>query len=443
MTASARTVNDLRLLDNVDIPDALEIEITTDAAKFMTRKATMNKSNTILFGSAFRQGNRIQFTTSMTLRDYLALAEEKRAQKGQTVEQLRLVPNRPKIESHQKDIKKYLLETACAGEKFIFPNFMLNFGAGWSEEAPKGKLTLLVSDEETLVWPAIFEPPSNARLKVADGAHRTNSGRELLDELREQEQSDALLNNAVGVSIVMEASSDQAHQDFADCAKAKPISESVRGTFDVRDIVGRFARNLVLGNDFMKVNVDATSPSVNLSSNSTKIWSMSAVRGYILNAIPNYGNMSDDEKKLVMSDFEPLSEYVDALVENIPLLRDIAAGVAKPGEMRKQRGGCVLMRGAGWGFLMHARAQAIAKGIAPELMAERLGEIDWFVLKEDAPPKPLDNPERTYDWLREAAQPAWLRMTVVNVERGSYRLKGARDNIYGAFTQLTPELLAA
>lgn len=438
-----RSINDLRLLDNVDLPEGLDVEITTDSTKFMTRKATLNKSNTVLFGSAFRQGNRIQFTTSMTLRDYLALAEEKRAEKGQTVEQLRLMPNRPKIESHQKDIKKYLLETACAGEKFIFPNFMLNFGAGWSEEAPKGKLTLLVTDEETLVWPAIFEPPSNARLKVADGAHRTNSARELLDALKEAEAADALLNNAVGVSIVMEANPDQAHQDFADCAKAKPISDSVRGTFDVRDIVGRFTRNLVLHNDFLKVNVDATSPSVNLSSNSVRVWSMSAVRGYILNSVPKYDSMTDEEKKLALNDIEPFSDYIDALVENLPILRDIAAGVAKPGEIRKQRGGCVLLRGAGWGLLMHARAQALANGMAPELMAERLGEVDWFVLKEDANPKPIDNPEKTYDWLRAAAQPAWLRMTVVNIERGTYRLKGARDNILGAFEELKPELLAA
>jgi hypothetical protein len=440
MTTSS--INDLRLLDTVDVPDGLDIEITTDAAKFMTRKATLNKSNTVLFGSAFRQGNRIQFTTSMTMRDYLALAEEKRATKGQTVEQLRLVPNRPKIESHQKDIKKYLLETACAGEKFIFPNFMLNYGAGWTEEAPKGKLTLLVTDEETLVWPAIFEPPSDVRLKVADGAHRTNSARELLDTLP-AEAAQAMLGNAVGVSIVMESSPDQAHQDFADCAKAKPISDSVRGTFDVRDIVGRFARNLVLHNDFLKVNVDATSPSVNLSSNSVRVWSMSAVRGYILNSVPKYENMSDEEKKAALADVEPFSDYIDALVENVPILRDIAAGVAKPGEIRKQRGGCVLLRGAGWGLLMHARAQAIANGVAPELMAERLGAIDWFVLRDDANPKPLDNPEKTYEWLREAAQPAWLRMTVVNVERGTYRLKGARENILGAFDELKPELLAA
>ena len=424
------------------MPDGLDREITTDAAKFMTRKATLNKSNTVLFGSAFRQGNRIQFTTSMTMRDYLALAEEKRATKGQTVEQLRLVPNRPKIESHQKDIKKYLLETACAGEKFIFPNFMLNYGAGWTEEAPKGKPTLLVTDEETSFGQRSLSPrPTSAsKLPTAPTAPIAPANSSTPSPA---EAAQAMLGNAVGVSIVMESSPDQAHQDFADCAKAKPISDSVRGTFDVRDIVGRFARNLVLHNDFLKVNVDATSPSVNLSSNSVRVWSMSAVRGYILNSVPKYENMSDEEKKAALADVEPFSDYIDALVENVPILRDIAAGVAKPGEIRKQRGGCVLLRGAGWGLLMHARAQAIANGVAPELMAERLGAIDWFVLRDDANPKPLDNPEKTYEWLREAAQPAWLRMTVVNVERGTYRLKGARENILGAFDELKPELLAA
>jgi hypothetical protein len=438
-----RTKDDLRLLDVVDLPEGLDLEVTQDADKFMRRKATLNKSNTILFGMAFRQGNRIQFTTSMTINDYLALTEMHRADKGYTVEQLRGVSNRPKIESHQRDIKKYLLETACVREKFIFPNFMLNFGAKWNEESPKARLTLLVTDEETFAWPAIFEPPAGKRLSVTDGAHRTSTLRELLDNLKDEEATQALLDNGVGVTIVMEPLKDQAHQDFADCAKAKPISDSVRGTFDVRDIVGRFARDLVQENAFLQVNVDATSPSVNLSSNSVRVWSMSAVRGYILNAIPGYDTLTDDRKREVLSDIEPLDEYVDALAEHVPILRDIAKGVAKPGEIRKQRGGCVLLRGAGLGILMHAHAQAVVNGIPPEVMAKRLGEVDWFVLKEDAGPKPIDNPEKTYDWLRSAAQPAWLRMTVVNVERGSYRLKGARDNILGAFDELKADLLAA
>jgi hypothetical protein len=442
MTVRSRTINDLRLLDSVDLPEGLDVNVTTDAGTFMTRQATLNKANHVLFGMAFRQGNRIQFTTSMTLNDYLALAEEKRAEKGWTVEQLRNVPNRPKIESHQKDIRNYLKETACVGAKWIFPNFSLNFGAGWTEESPKGKLTLLVSDEETLAWPAIFEPPAGKRLSVADGAHRTNSARELLDALKDAAASEALLSNAVGVTVVMEANKDQAHQDFSDMAKAKPISDSVRGTFDVRDIVGRFTRDLVQQNDFLKVNVDATSPSVNLSSNSVRVWSMSAVRGYILNSIPGYDKLSDEAKKAALADIEPFSDYIDSLADHLPILRDIATGVAKPGEIRKQRGGCVLLRGAGWGILMHARAQAIANGIAPEIMAERLGDVDWFVLKDGADPRPVDA-EKTYDWLKVAAQPAWLRMTAINIEKGTYRIKGARDNILGAFDELKSELLAA
>jgi hypothetical protein len=424
------------------VPDGLDVEVTTDPTKFMLRKATLNKSNTVLFGMAFRQGNRIQFTTSMTLSDYLALAEMHRADKGWTVEELRGASNRPKIESHQKDIKKYLIETACVGAKFIFPNFVLSFGAGWTDQSPKAKLTLLATDEETLAWPAIFEPPSGKRLSVADGAHRSATLKELLDDLRDEESTQALLGNAVGITIVMEADKDQAHQDFADMAKAKPISDSVKGTFDVRGIVGKFARDLVQQNAFLKVNVDATSPSVNLSTNSVRVWSMSAVRGYILNSIPGYDAMTEERKREVLSDIEPFDDYVDALAVHLPLLRDIASGVAKPGEIRKQRGGCVLLRGAGWGILMHAHAQALANGIPPEVMAERLGQVDWFVLKDDAAPRP-PNAEDTYNWLKVAAQPAWLRMTAINIERGTYRIKGARDNILGAFDELKSDLLAA
>ena len=435
------SIDNMRLLDNVDLPDGLDVQITDDAASFMTRKATLNKGSHYWFGTAFRQGKRVQFTTSMPISDYLSVVKIDRAEKGYTVEQLRGASNRPKIESHQKDIKNYLKETACIGEQFIFPAFMLNYGIGWDDESSRGRLTLLVTDEEAIAWPAIFEPPSGKQLPPTDGAHRTSSLKEMIDANKDPQGIDALLGNAVGVTIVMESSKDYAHQDFADCAKAKPISNSVRSTFDVRDIVGRFARELVQTNAFLKDAVDATSPSVNLSSNSARVWSMSAVRGYILAGIPGYDVMSEEEKREVLEDITPLSNYIDACVKHVPVLHDIAGGIT-PGQIRKQRGGCVLLRGAGWGMLMHARAQALVHDQNPLIMAERLGKVDWFLLKDDASPRPT-NVEDSYNWLKTAAQPAWLRMIAFNIERGSYRIKGARENINGAFEQLRSELLAA
>jgi hypothetical protein len=136
----------------------------------------------------------------------------------------------------------------CVGDRFIFPNFMLNFGINWGESLPKGRLTLLVNDSEALVWPAVFEPPAGMKLPATDGAHRSVSLQEMVDG--NAVGIDELLGNAVGVTIVMEAHKDFAHQDFADCAKARPISDSIRGAFDVRDMVGKFARDLVLHNGF-------------------------------------------------------------------------------------------------------------------------------------------------------------------------------------------------
>ena len=57
---------------------------------------------------------------------------------------------------------------------------MLNFGVGWSEEYPKGELILLITDEETLFWAAIFIPPSGLKIPSSDGAHRSGSLEDLI-----------------------------------------------------------------------------------------------------------------------------------------------------------------------------------------------------------------------------------------------------------------------
>lgn len=295
------SIDKVRLLDTIEKPDGLEVEIVGSASELMTRPVVLNEATLHWFGTAFVQGRRLQFTTSMPIQDYLNVTEFVRADRGSTVEDLRKASNRSKIASHERDIRTYLTETAFEGEKFIFPNFMVNFGANWSEGSPKAKLTLLVSKAETLAWPAVFEPPTGVRLSITDGAHRTGGLEELVHKHKNKAGVAALLANAVGVTVVMEETRDDAHQDFADCGRAKPIADSVIATWDKRNIVARFARDLVQDNSVLSKFVDATSPSVNLSSNSPGLWSMSAVRGSILSAFPpNFADLDPDGKTALL-----------------------------------------------------------------------------------------------------------------------------------------------
>jgi hypothetical protein len=276
------SIDDIRILDTIDKPEGLTVTPIRDPAEFFNRPIVLNKQSNYWFGSAMKQGKRLQFVTTMPMNDYLNIVAIDQAKRGSSVEQLKAHTNRPNVPNQRVAIKSYLKETAFVGDKWIFPNFMLNYGIDWEEESPKAELILLITDEETLAWPAILIPPTGARMPASDGAHRSGS----LDDLVKAGGVgvNMLLANGVGCTFVFEASSDMQHQDFTDLAKSKPVTESVKATWDLRNIVVKAARDLVLGNAFLHKYVDATSPSVNLSSNSVLIWSISAVRGSLINA---------------------------------------------------------------------------------------------------------------------------------------------------------------
>jgi hypothetical protein len=436
------SIDNLRLLDTVAIPEGLIVEVTNDSSEFMAQKATLNRSSTFWFGAAMKQGERLQFLTSMPVNDYLSVVKyTDRAKRGVTVEVLRKSSNRPKIESHQRDIKNYLTETACQGEKFIFPNFMVNYGSEWNEGMPKARLILLAADEETLSWPAIFVPPSGVKMPPTDGAHRTASLAEMIEHNGDPDGIRALLANGVGVTFVMEENRDDAHQDFADCGKSKPIAGSIVATWDKRNTIVTAARALVATNKFLGQFVDATSPSVNLSQNSAKVYSMSAVRGAIPSAIPGFENKSADEKVKALTGVVPqLSAYLDQAIAGIDILHQIAIGGAQPRDFRKgDRGGCVLLRGVGFFMLMRVFRHAVANGLDPLAAAAKLNPVDWFVLNPNAPPKPTAIDD-VYDWLKAEAQPKWFKMLVVNHANGTFRIKGTAQNVEAAFGLLKTEV---
>ena len=433
------SINVAHLLDTVDIPEGLIVEIVTDPAVFFGQKVVLNKGSTYWFGSAMRQGNRLQFLCTMPVQDYLNIVQIDQAKRGSTVSELKDHMNRPKIPSQQTAIKDYLKETACAGDKWIFPNLIVNYGVGRTADMPRAKLILLVTDSETLAWPAIFSPPTGVKMPPTDGAHRTGSVEDLIRQ--RPPGVEELLANGVGVTFVMEGSNDDRQQDFTDCGKSRPISESIKATWDKRNVVVRAARELVLGNPFLHDYIDATSASVNLGSNSSLIWSMSAVRGSLINA---YCNRVEDFDKLDAKDKDKLltrapveiGQFIDELVVRVPIFIQLKDGSATPAVFRKQLGGCVLMRGAGFGILMRAFRYAMDNGLKASEMAEKLAEVDWFALDvEWQKDMDLGGPS-LYDWLKVHAKAPWFRLIAVNPGDGSWRLKGTNENLDAAFQVL-------
>jgi hypothetical protein len=418
-------INRLRLLDHVTIPEALEVHVTDDTNEFMSLRAVLNNSAPQLFGVAYRQGNRLHFGTGMSVRDYAKMVKLDQAKKGSTVSEARGSTNRPKEASHGRGIAEYLNQTACIGQPFIFPSFVVNYGLGWNDSKPKAQLTIFAGSRDALAWPAIFSPPAEGGLPVTDGGHRTDEINKKLDG-----ETTSLPDNALSIIFVFEDDIDSYHQDFADCAKAKKISDSIMGTWDRRNLGRRFGTDLVTNNKHLRGLIDATSNSVNLSNNARKAWSMSALHSAV-------EKIYRDETST-----RRLSDFFDTVFAAVPILEEISpANGAEPksaAEYRKERGGCVLLRGVGLAVLTQAYIHAIKNNIPFVEMAGHLAKLDWYTLKQDAPLQGEDEDAHTY--VSHAAQPIWKNMVAVMMGERGFRLKGTRDAAEKSFQTICAQL---
>lgn len=425
------SIDHLRLLDNVSIPQGLFVQVTNDSNEFINLKAELNNATPQLFGTCYRQGNRLHFATGMSIRDYIKLVRLDQAPRGSTLDEVREHSNRPKEAAHGKNIAKYLDETACVGLPFIFPSFILNYGLGWTEDMPKAKLIIFAGTMESLVWPAIFRPPATGGLPVTDGGHRTDETDRML-----RTNPGRLPENAISVIFVFEEDLDQYHQDFADAAKAKAMAKSLTASWDRRDVGRLFGISLVEANPHLRKVIDATSNSVNLSNNSMRAWSMSALHSAVAGIYESEVKLSENP---LTYDPARVSTFFDELFISVPMLNAVANGVS-PASFRNMsdRGGCVLLRGVGLAVLMQGYQYAIETGMPLDKMAKKLAELDWYVLKEGAPVQG-DN-EDAYTYVNHAAFPIWKNMLAMMAGDRNFRLKGTRDAAATSFAAIRAQL---
>jgi DGQHR domain-containing protein len=80
--------------------------------------------------------------------------------------------------------------------------------------------------------------PTNVELYVTDGQHRLKA----IEKASIEKPS--LRNDSVTVLVVQEENIDQIHQDFADCAKNKPIPPALLAAFDVTNVLAKMTRDI-------------------------------------------------------------------------------------------------------------------------------------------------------------------------------------------------------
>jgi DNA-sulfur modification-associated len=433
------------------LPEGVSLETTDSLDRLHERlgKETLNGNVRVFFGTLMIQGNRPQFVGATSMKTLTDMALIDRSKKRATADEVAEHTNRPGIPAHQKALRDYLLNTACMREKFVLPNFMLNFGVKAKEERENANTEATISliiyrptaTTGINVWPAILIVGINTKLDVTDGAHRDAVIEGLIADSRVSDDARAaLLENAVGFTIIMEADRASSHQDFADCGKAKAIQQSLVITFDIRDAKNNRALQLVNGVGFLRHFVDATANNINLSARSSKVWSMSAMRMVISQIVDHYHDADakppegTDAVKWRQSEIrrhtDGLEAFIRACVQHLPVLAELntAMRAEEPtvtvGELRESLGGDVLLRGIGMAILARAFVHCQEAGIDYDTMAKKLAGVDWHVLTVERSTLDAAKAQSGADYAKAvvaAGQPLWSHM--ITVSEAGYRIR--------------------
>jgi DNA-sulfur modification-associated len=453
---------------SVTIPGHLSVKPTKE--NLLTAFHQFGYDGEQFFGTAFIQGKRLQFTTAMPISTMLTVSKIDRAKAGSGVTEVMLRANRPRIAGHAKALREYFKDTACAGEKFILPAFAFNFGdeSTTDENAPEAILYIYANPDDTSTngWPALFQLPRAIKLDTTDGGHRGGEMTAIIEDtgssFTTEQERENLRRNACDVKIIFEPKRVDAHQDFADCAKAKPITGSLIATFDVRDFRNQRAVKLVEDVPFLQHYVDATAANVNLSSGSIKIWSMSAVRSFISHLqgqgrYPSNQSLTAEQVAAelatkmagaeeffmaVIKYLAPLQALEIARLEaearkNVtPTSPPIHTETAKT--FRNIGGGDIMFRGVGMSLFARAFEHAKTTGMSYDEVARRLSLVDWHLL--DCERSALPNPETDEGRQRFAQEvnahlnPIWASMIIVGESR--YKIVASNEEVNQAWSRI-------
>jgi hypothetical protein len=453
-------------IHNVTLPDHLHVVPTHD--DLLTQTHTFGYDGEQFFGTAFIQGRRLQFSTAMPLSKMIEISKIDRAKARSNVKEVMERANRPRVAGHSKALRDYLLTTACRDEKFILPAFTFNFGdeSTTPEDVPEAVLIIYAreNDVNTNGWPALFQLPNNIKLDTTDGAHRGDETSKILGDatLSDPERAN-LRRNACAVTIIFERKRVDAHQDFADCAKAKPITGSLISTFDVRDLRNARAVELVKQVPFLTHYVDATAANVNLSAASIKVWSMSAVRGFVAHVQDHFPPATDQQVETTLVEkMEGAEDFFEAVIKHLPQLNTLEQArlegeerqrtnvpaktpmvrTETPATFRNKRGGDIALRGVGMSLFARAFVHCKQYGWEFVDMAKKLGTIDWHLLdceRSDLPNPETDQGRETFaDKVREHTNPVWQSMVVVGESR--YKIGSSNDEANAAWARILAKI---
>ncbi|PSF35603.1 hypothetical protein C7H19_16115 [Aphanothece hegewaldii CCALA 016] len=248
MLQTASDVNPNGNDNNTQRPSARIILLPTQLDAQMQAFADATTSGARSFAChVYEQGGRTHLSFSLSLTVLLELARLQTAEAKKNKSNADELINRPIIRPHVEEIAKYLLET----DNYILPPFIFNTNTPIK----------VFAFGEGVVKFGYAVISSNVELYVTDGQHRLEAIKKVLPEKPE------LRKDSVTVLVVQEDDVDQIHQDFADCAKNKPIPPALLAAFDVNDVLAKLTRDIAKNLVIFSGRVDKISKTIGKDPN--------------------------------------------------------------------------------------------------------------------------------------------------------------------------------
>lgn len=347
----------------------------------LANEEAVNTNGIALPGILFRQGSRYCISTAIHMRRIRTrLLEVNSVKKYGSLADVQAATNRPMIPEHVTSIANYMRENV--GGRYILPPMTLNVQQVISVYAPH-----YVTDFG-MVYVVI---PETARLSVTDGGHRTTAIHEAYEKM-DDEQRAAFDKDAVSVMITLEGTLTQVHQDFADCSKTRALPKSQLAAYDRRNPANGLVLDLIRNSALFSDKIDSTSKT--LSAQSPHLFLTNQVRQLMKELLVGDYAMADEQfetKALALlgssstptyaRELAKFSDYINAVTEAIPLLRDIAS--LPPGTPRniikeRRKEGWICLTATGMVIIGRIGHELFKEQIADwKTYADRLGSIDW------------------------------------------------------------------
>jgi DNA sulfur modification protein DndB len=272
----------------------------------------------------FRQGNRWFLQGVLPVNSITRQFEANSASKRASISEAEKAINRPLLEDHVKAISMYLTENVT--NAYILPGLSVNI------HTTRPLRFYTTKADEIITFGYLFLPQS-ASYAITDGQHRVAAARDALNQMP-PEVKDQFGEDGIPVMLSLENDVRQAHQDFADCSRVRPLPPALLATYDRRNPGNRMFLDLINQCQVFRDKIESTSKSI--AKTSPNVFTANQVKSFVKALLLRSWSGSveqyeQDVRALISTEEQQVAKvaelvaFTQVLTEEIPIWRQIAA----------------------------------------------------------------------------------------------------------------------